>query len=427
VYDVFLKRIFDKEIRKNVEEYLTQDSEKIKEVMSYFEIKKGKLTCNEASWKYITDNYKKEECKEAIMILIASHKLPFPIKHYDDRLILKTLESLSKKPCYEFLRYDESHLRLKYKNDKKLGFVLTDTGIYNGISTKYHFLERHKVDGQKINVHDRWTQAKKLSIMFSPIFNLNTIKEFNDTTIFTAFRFQGAVSQFKVGNAKAIIDMFKAKKVLDFCSGWGDRLAGFYASSAEEYIGVDVNFSLQEGYEKQIKLYGERFQKSASIICKPAEKVNYRRLEFSPDLIFTSPPYFDAEKYNGDETSTKLYPTVDKWKEKFLFPTLKKSYEILEENGFMVLNIADYQLSADESSRLSYCDDMVDYMKTLPDCNFLGYFGMTISKRPNTVNTQEEGGVFVEPVWVFRKGNEPFDFDKIVNNKIHEDIDDLFD
>jgi hypothetical protein len=417
------------DVRKNVEAYLTESPDKINEIIPYFDIDKNKnLRCNEENWKYITDNYTKEECKQAIMVIISKNKLPFPTKDVDDKKVMNKLITLSKKPHHEFLKYDESHLRLSYKNNKSLGFVLTDTGTYNSISVKYHFIERHRVDSQKPNVYDRWTTGLKLSIMFSPIFNLNTIKEFDDTTIFTAFRFQGAVSQFKVGNAKAIIDMFNSKRVLDFCSGWGDRLAGFYASNAESYIGIDANFSLQYGYEQQRGLYSERFpDKNVRMISSPSEKVNYKNLNYKPDLIFTSPPYFDAEKYAGEYSSTTLYNTVDSWKDNFLFPTLKKTYDILEDDGFIVLNIADYQLgSSNESSRISYCDAMVDYMKGLPDCNFLGYFGMTISKRPNTVNTQEEGGVFVEPVWVFRKGNKEFDFDKVVHNKIQEEIDDLF-
>jgi len=238
----------DNDIQKNIIPYLTKDIDRIKEIIPYFTIDKNKiLRCNKENWTYITDNYEKEECKQAIMLIITKKKLPFPTKEIDDATVLKKLGSLSRKHYSAFLKYDDSHLRLSYKNNNNLGFVLTDTGIHNGISTKYHFLERHKVDAQKPNVHTRWTTGLKLSILFSPIFNLSTIKEFNDNTIFTAFRFQGAVSQFKIGNAKAIIDMFSAKRVLDFCSGWGDRLAGFYTSNAEEYIGIDANVKLQDG------------------------------------------------------------------------------------------------------------------------------------------------------------------------------------
>ena len=35
--------------------------------------------------------------------------------------------------------------------------------------------------------------------------------------------------------------MTNAKTVLDTSCGWGDRLAGFFASDAEEYYGCDPN------------------------------------------------------------------------------------------------------------------------------------------------------------------------------------------
>mgnify|MGYP001410059017 CR=1 FL=1 len=44
------------------------------------------------------------------------------------------------------------------------------------------------------------------------------------------------------------------------------------------------------------------------------------------DLIFTSPPYFNAEQYNGgkDKQTWCRYTTEDDWLTKFLFPVLEK-------------------------------------------------------------------------------------------------------
>ena len=45
--------------------------------------------------------------------------------------------------------------------------------------------------------------------------------------------------------------MSNANKVLDTSCGWGDRLCGFYASNAKEYIGCDPNPNTYERYKKQ--------------------------------------------------------------------------------------------------------------------------------------------------------------------------------
>ena len=58
----------------------------------------------------------------------------------------------------------------------------------------------------------------------------------------SAFRLGTYIAtQFKPVVAKAIYQMTNAKTVLDTSCGWGDRLAGFFASDAEEYYGCDPN------------------------------------------------------------------------------------------------------------------------------------------------------------------------------------------
>ena len=60
----------------------------------------------------------------------------------------------------------------------------------------------------------------------------------NESSYMSAFRLGTYIAtQFKPNVAKAIYQMTDAKKVLDTSCGWGDRLAGFYTSDAEEYIG----------------------------------------------------------------------------------------------------------------------------------------------------------------------------------------------
>ena len=60
----------------------------------------------------------------------------------------------------------------------------------------------------------------------------------NDKSYISAFRLGTYIAtQFKPNVAKTIYQMTNAKKVLDTSCGWGDRLAGFFCSDAEEYIG----------------------------------------------------------------------------------------------------------------------------------------------------------------------------------------------
>ena len=62
----------------------------------------------------------------------------------------------------------------------------------------------------------------------------------DEKSYISAFRLGTYIAtQFKPVVAKAIYDITEAKTVLDTSCGWGDRLAGFFASDAEEYYGCD--------------------------------------------------------------------------------------------------------------------------------------------------------------------------------------------
>ncbi len=45
---------------------------------------------------------------------------------------------------------------------------------------------------------------------------------------------------------------YKPTRVLDFCSGWGDRLAGVSAANVPFYIGIDSNNDLVKPYKEMI-------------------------------------------------------------------------------------------------------------------------------------------------------------------------------
>ena len=75
------------------------------------------------------------------------------------------------------------------------------------------------------------------------------------------------------------------------------------------------------------------------------------------DLCFTSPPYFDTEKYSDEETqSFKKYPTKDEWVNGFLQKTIENCYNGLKGNKYMLINIANtpkYKFIEEETVRIS--------------------------------------------------------------------------
>ena len=130
--------------------------------------------------------------------------------------------------------------------------------------------------------------------------------------------------------------------------GWGDRLAGFYASKATSYVGCDPNPQTFEVYKKQCMAYEEMLgclrpeisenindgwwkcvgKKSVLMYNKPAEDIDWSEQKETMDCVFTSPPYFSTELYNKggekeEDQSWSRYSEYNNWKEKFYLPMLK--------------------------------------------------------------------------------------------------------
>ena len=77
----------------------------------------------------------------------------------------------------------------------------------------------------------------------------------------------------------------------------------------------------------------------------------------SIDLCFTSPPYFDTEKYSDEETQSFIkFPSNDEWVNGFLKKTIENCYYGLKKNGYMLMNIANtpkYKFIEEETVRIS--------------------------------------------------------------------------
>jgi DNA modification methylase len=59
-------------------------------------------------------------------------------------------------------------------------------------------------------------------------------------------------------------------------------------------------------------------------------------------LCFTSPPYFNTEKYSDEDTqSWKKYDTKEIWLNEFLGKTLENCMQCLKKDALLIINIAN--------------------------------------------------------------------------------------
>ena len=140
-----------------------------------------------------------------------------------------------------------------------------------------------------------------------------------------------------------LIKTYKSRRILDFSAGWGDRLfaAMTYDHKIQNYTGIDPNKRLHSGYRQMIKqLLPKSSRHKYQLIEGQAEGViSSLPVEYF-DLVFTSPPYFDLERYSEDATqSLQSYPKFEDWYQKFLLVSVFASVDCLQPGGVLALNI----------------------------------------------------------------------------------------
>ena len=178
-------------------------------------------------------------------------------------------------------------------------------------------------------------------------------------------------STFKPKLEKFFIDFFKARKILDLSSGWGDRLVGAMASDIDCYHGFDPNPCLHPNYKKIIKtLKNHQVNKNAEFKIKkqPFEKAKLKPNFY--DLMMTSPPYFTMEIYNSDPITSKTQSVSSvnsekEWFDNFLLVWINKIKKALKKDGILALNINQFK-------NQNYVYWLLNYMYKSRDWNYLG-------------------------------------------------------
>lgn len=361
-------------------------------------IKNNEINISKRKWRKLNKRYDKETIKKKLSNAIDKYNLEIPYAEISlddakkDFIKLRNLpleNSLLKTPWFTRYKYNKKYY---FKNK-----VFKSLRLGNISSNYFHQKARYKCGSKNSpSPYRSWHTEKFRLTMFNALWSLKYV-EVNPIHLRKIMSMRMYVaSQFRPATAKAIYEYFNAKHILDFCSGWGDRLQGFLASDAKSYTGIDPNTKLVKGYAKQIKVFGKH--KTVNMICGRAEKTILKR-KF--DFVFTSPPYFNAEHYTEEDTqSFKQYPNLDDWLNKFLFRSIKNAWKALKSGGHLAINISDIHYG-DKVQKI--CDPMNKFISKLDGAKYRGCYGYVMNKRVNSGALKEKVGVFAEPIWVWKK------------------------
>lgn len=152
------------------------------------------------------------------------------------------------------------------------------------------------------------------------------------------------VSWFQPSVAAAIYRRFLVgvarPTVWDPSVGFSARLLGFSgACSSGTYIGTDpASAMIDDATRLSRELRSVRPDISVQLFKVGSER--FTPAENSLDLVFTSPPYFDKERYFDEQGQCwRDFPNIDEWTIGYLKPTFQHAFGGLKPGAKMIINI----------------------------------------------------------------------------------------
>ena len=386
------------------------------------------LKIDKKEWAYIKETFDRPDIQETLVEILKDYELPTQEltkkDAYKDFMKLKGIQ------WPDYLKESEWYARSEYKwpLTKK---IIRRINRGNDASNYFQQYNRWSVDGTISPGPVRtWGNPKFMYTLLGSLFTLEVEKVDRGTLRSCIGLRKYICSQFKPNVAKSIYDMFKAETILDFSMGWGDRLAGFYASDyGKHYVGIDPRKENHSIYEEQSKFYNKHLgffeqERKSEFHCSPAEEFDFSQYDNYFDLVFTSPPYFNVERYSYDDTQSWVrYIDIDDWNTEFLQKTLNNLWRSIKTGGYLLVNISDVNASSKGRKAkgwLPICDPMNDFLDTFKDSEYKGCVGYEMAKRPNSIGagtakvTEETNrkpeyilpvkeGLFAEPIWTWKK------------------------
>ena len=292
------------------------------------------------------------------------------------------------KELQKIIKYDESNILV---NGKDLKQTMHGCGF---LWTYFPHWVDVKCGNETNTLLENWGNDEKLKKLIKKTYKWQ-LKHGNG--IFTVNRLRQnakvylnkqSVSNFRPTVAKYIYNTFGNNgTVWDMSCGWGGRLLGFLASDCKKYIGTEPSTKTYNGLINM--------KEDFSYVDKKIELYKLGSEDYVPepmsiDLCFTSPPYFNTEKYSNEETQSYIkYSTPEKWINGYLTETIRNCFIGLKENGYMIINI----------SNVKSCDILEQ-----STVNIAKEIGFKHVDTYNLILSSISGkGVKKEPVFIFQK------------------------
>ena len=142
-----------------------------------------------------------------------------------------------------------------------------------------------------------------------------------------------AINIMRPLNCMEIFTRYHAKKVLNFCAGWGGSTVAASALNLDAWYGVEINDELKEPYDNMMSYLRTKSDTKLSVWFGDAVDFDYSIIEY--DTVFASPPYYFLEKY----ANNVAYKSKKDMDDKFYKPVFTKTFAHLKHGGHYIINI----------------------------------------------------------------------------------------
>ena len=215
--------------------------------------------------------------------------------------------------------------------------------IGNNIVDYFTFLQRLETRGKyNVNFFEFVTNIetfKKKKFIQTMLTYYKDVKNKNNTkTEYTVLKEVyniciSAINIMRPLSCMEIFTRFNAKRVLNFCAGWGGSTVAAVALNLEAHYGVEINNDLSIPYSNMVSYLKTKSQTNIEIFISDAIKFDYSTIVY--DTVFSSPPYYFIEKYANNQD----YCSKTEMDEKFYIPVFTKTYISLQKGGHYIINV----------------------------------------------------------------------------------------
>jgi hypothetical protein len=318
-------------------------------------------------------------------------------EHYDEIFKKYTTE--------ELLKDIDSYKNGKGHLNKVLNHFFKEC-IFNCIGSKYNYSPMYVLNDDEImNNILNYIKTKPNFYYNSEISNVESYLRMGGN-------YARKVANFDPVNARNIYFRYndingKRLNILDTSMGFGSRMSAVLLSG-HNYCGFDPNVELCNKLTEYKKfLYDNNViskEQKCCLRCRGSE-VYFGNMKNAFDVSFTSPPYFNLEKYGNDNSeSTKNYNNYQLWIEHFVKPTIENTYKYLKIGGYAMINIKNLNSKGKEH----LFDDWFNIFKSYDSFELIEVFEINHQHRKYYTNgdcgySEKDYNGFKEPVMCFRK------------------------